>query len=96
MSIRGAQLRRMPVSALATALVACGGDVSTPSGLAPHDDAGGDVVDAAVERDGRPDVAEAGACLDTSTDPDNCGTCGHSCGGGACIGGVCQPLAGCG
>jgi hypothetical protein len=34
----------------------------------------------------------AASCLDTSTDPKNCGSCGHDCLGGACAGGVCQPF----
>jgi hypothetical protein len=37
------------------------------------------------------DPAPAG-CGDTSTDPNNCGSCGHSCLGGACVAGVCQPV----
>jgi hypothetical protein len=32
-------------------------------------------------------------CTDTQNDPNNCGTCGHGCGGGACVAGVCQPVA---
>ena len=32
------------------------------------------------------------ACTDTSSDAANCGTCGHSCLGGQCSAGVCQPL----
>jgi len=37
---------------------------------------------------------EAGAeCGDLRTDPHNCGTCGHDCGGGACQDGFCGPLA---
>jgi hypothetical protein len=31
-------------------------------------------------------------CLDTSSDPKNCGTCGHDCLGGQCSAGVCQPV----
>ncbi len=31
-------------------------------------------------------------CSDTQSDPNNCGTCGHSCLGGACSAGVCQPV----
>lgn len=32
------------------------------------------------------------SCHDLSSDPKSCGTCGHSCGGGECHAGVCQPL----
>ena len=38
------------------------------------------------------EVECAGACVDTQTDPLNCGTCGHDCLGGACQGGLCQPV----
>ena len=31
-------------------------------------------------------------CTNTTTDALNCGGCGHSCLGGACAGGICQPL----
>jgi hypothetical protein len=34
----------------------------------------------------------ATTCTNTSTDALNCGTCGHSCLGGACTGAICQPL----
>jgi hypothetical protein len=30
-------------------------------------------------------------CFDLQTDANNCGTCGHSCGGGTCSAGICQP-----
>jgi hypothetical protein len=30
-------------------------------------------------------------CVDTSSDPLNCGKCGHGCLGGACVTGACQP-----
>src|SRR5579883_2951600 len=33
-----------------------------------------------------------GICTNLQTDPNNCGTCGHSCQGGACQAGVCQIL----
>jgi hypothetical protein len=34
-----------------------------------------------------------GACCgDTTSDPKNCGSCGHDCLGGACQGGKCQPV----
>jgi hypothetical protein len=50
--------------------------------------------DTAVE----PIVCEAGlvacttSCVAVESNPDNCGTCGHSCLGGACKAGVCQPV----
>jgi hypothetical protein len=31
-------------------------------------------------------------CANTTTDTLNCGSCGHSCLGGACLEGICQPL----
>jgi hypothetical protein len=34
----------------------------------------------------------AGVCVDPASDPNNCGACGHSCQGGACMGATCQPL----
>ena len=33
-----------------------------------------------------------GGCGDTSSDPANCGSCGHDCLGGACESGLCQPV----
>jgi kumamolisin len=33
-----------------------------------------------------------GACLDFTSDANNCGACGHGCGGGTCSSGVCQSL----
>lgn len=33
-----------------------------------------------------------GVCVDTATDPANCGRCSHDCQGGACEGGTCQPV----
>ncbi|MBL8909411.1 MAG: hypothetical protein JNM17_01790 [Archangium sp.] len=35
----------------------------------------------------------AGACVDPSSDPQNCGECGFSCNGLPCVGGVCQCLS---
>lgn len=32
-------------------------------------------------------------CVDTQTSGDHCGKCDHSCGGGACAAGVCQPVS---
>ena len=55
-------------------------------------DAGADTKkDAVVPKDhGTPD---AGCAADASTDPKNCGGCGHDCIGGACMGGECQPVS---
>jgi len=39
--------------------------------------------------DGKP---ENGCEVPLTTDANHCGTCGHSCGGGTCSDGVCQPL----
>jgi hypothetical protein len=33
-----------------------------------------------------------GVCVDTSADPGNCKTCGHSCQGGTCVVSRCQPV----
>jgi hypothetical protein len=65
-----------------------------------------DVRDVAVPRDvATPDVnlidagtCEAGlapcgaVCVDLSSDPANCGACGHDCLGGGCASGACQPV----
>jgi hypothetical protein len=36
--------------------------------------------------------ATSKACVDTTSDSKNCGTCGHDCLGGTCSGGQCQPV----
>jgi hypothetical protein len=36
---------------------------------------------------------DSGPCNNTQNDPANCGRCGHSCLGGACTAGQCQPVA---
>ncbi|HEY1956272.1 MAG TPA: hypothetical protein VGH28_11685 [Polyangiaceae bacterium] len=33
-------------------------------------------------------------CVDTKSDPDNCGSCGNSCNGGSCLEGSCQSTTG--
>jgi hypothetical protein len=49
----------------------------------------------ALGNDTGPDVTrvDGNTCTDTTGDPLNCGSCGHSCLGGACSAGVCQPVA---
>ncbi len=63
------------------------------------------VADAGIDR-ASGDVLEGGTCTASleasedggcgyavlSTDPHNCGECGHDCGGGACQAGTCVPL----
>lgn len=53
--------------------------------------------DDALAFDGPPgDAGDAGdavvPCTDTTSDPANCGACGHDCLGGACAKGACQPV----
>jgi hypothetical protein len=47
-------------------------------------------LDAPADRAMHPDVADGGC--DSGSDPDNCGFCGHTCLGGACEAGSCQPV----
>ena len=43
--------------------------------------------------DARSDVADAAPCEGAPQDnPNNCGSCGHSCLGGGCVAGQCQPV----
>jgi len=74
---------------LATVLFACNADQfvgadASPTGDATSPDApivsGGDAGDGAV------------GCGDTQSSSTNCGTCGHSCQGGTCSKGLCQPI----
>lgn len=44
-----------------------------------------------VSADAGASVTPMAAC-GTVDDPENCGVCGHSCGGGECQSGVCQPF----
>ncbi len=38
-----------------------------------------------------PQVACGNACVEVATSGDNCGRCGHTCGGAKCSDGICQP-----
>jgi hypothetical protein len=73
----------------ATVLFACNADQFTGADASGNDASG----DAPIVSGG--DAGDAGdasvGCGDTQSSSANCGACGHSCGGGACVAGVCQP-----
>src|SRR5688572_2029032 len=48
--------------------------------------------DGGVATDGAGPTNDSSPCGDTSGDSKHCGTCGHSCLGGACAKGRCQPI----
>jgi hypothetical protein len=71
----------------------------TGGGVGGSQDAGG-VGGAGGATDGPRDTAidasgdagsDAATCTNIASSPDDCGACGHSCGGGMCSLGVCQP-----
>lgn len=80
--------------------MACGGRVET--GGASSDGTGGIVSGGTggVLSGGTGGIASGGAsgstgtspCNHLDTNPDHCGACDHSCLGGQCVGGVCQPV----
>jgi hypothetical protein len=59
-----------------------GNVIPLPDGAVPPPEAGLDAPN--------PNPNPCGAVL--ATDPQNCGTCGHSCLGGACVAGRCAPI----
>src|SRR4051812_37305927 len=90
-------LRR--IYALAAALFVGGGGCGRVSFTASPDGTAGRPPDAmmgmAGEHDGGGSTPDAGACggdVDITSDGANCGACGHSCGGGACVASRCQPV----
>jgi len=48
---------------------------------------------ACVDSASCPTCCDSNTCVDLSSDPANCGACGHACGGGTCVNGscVCNP-----
>jgi hypothetical protein len=80
---------------LALAGSACGRALPIPLFTLPDaattpPDAGATPPDAARAM---PDATLCARDVDLTRDPDNCGACGHSCGGGACVDSQCQPFA---
>jgi hypothetical protein len=62
-----------------------GGGGGGDTGVPPGSDGGGPPSDAPV-------TGDTGQCGDTQKSADNCGRCGHSCLGGTCDAGQCQPV----
>ena len=85
-------MRKYAVSlvALAVASIHCGGRIglATGSSVDPPD-AG---TPPAPLIDASPGDA-ASVCVDVQSDSHNCDRCGRDCQGGACVAGVCQPVA---
>jgi hypothetical protein len=71
------------------------GDAGTGNDSSGGDSAGGDggTSDAKVACDGGL-TSCGGQCVDTKTDPNNCGGCGDVCSGGKCANGVCNLVGG--
>lgn len=68
----------------------CGGRSDLPDTAASPDGGAPDGPDCLA---GKLDCdTEPGCEVDPRTDPAHCGACGHSCGGGACLDGACQPV----
>lgn len=90
------------VSGFATGLSACVGDDPAPVTTSPEEDAGGG------SDTGTNPPAEGGpggdggscaqgtlcgtSCVDLATSAENCGACGHACGGGTCSANACTPV----
>ena len=99
--------RRLAWWVLVLGLPCCGGTTAPPADASTdvhQSDAIGEVDgsdagalgDVATDQEGP--CVDAGmlvcnsTCTDPTTDPSNCGACGHDCVGGGCIASVCQPV----
>lgn len=78
-------------------MVACGA-FDAETGDAPADRDGG-ALEAASDAERSDDAGtlpegggDGSACVDTTSNPQHCGACGHDCLGGSCAAGKCQPV----
>lgn len=88
----------------ALALAGCGGRVEAGGGSAASggtsNGGGGGIANTGsggIATGGNGGIATGGsagtsACDHVDTNPDHCGVCNHSCLGGKCVGGMCQPV----
>ena len=79
------------LGALASALALLACDVDVRLGARTLD---GAAADGGLDADASAvaDSASDGGCVDVLSDPQNCGRCGHSCQGRACVGGACATV----
>jgi hypothetical protein len=80
--------------AAATLVLACGGRTEDASAAGGSGGSGGSSGGTSGGNAGDSGVSGTGGsdCRDTTSDPEHCGRCEHSCLGGACQNGVCQPV----
>ncbi len=74
------------VAGMGAFVVACGTLIGTRDLTLVDPDGGASATDASLE-------AGCTSATDLQTDGNNCGACGHSCLGGACSSGACQPIS---
>lgn len=80
---------RAPIVLLFAALVSTQGCSSTSTN--PAEATGGGAGAGGTVGDSGPDAPAPCADAGLASDPENCGACGHSCLGGACVEGKCTP-----
>jgi hypothetical protein len=70
-----------------------GGGGQNPRSGDGGEDAHADAAeDASIDGQACSETVCGDSCVDVSSDPRNCGRCGHDCLGGACVSGRCQPV----